>query len=184
MSDNAGQEQPAERPSIQVSRDDLPGVRAREELNELLRAHDPETAEANLARLTEQHGPLLRQIAVEPDTSGRDPQVRRNAITALGRLGSVENLNVLTDLATRDEDELIRSSALTVLGGTGLRLAVPLLADAQESSHPVEATAARKALSSLADRLGLDTIESSLRAGQRIVDLDESSGGDAVPDPD
>ncbi|WP_131742445.1 HEAT repeat domain-containing protein, partial [Actinomadura roseirufa] len=165
MSGNAGQEQPAERPSTLVNRDDLPGVRAREELNELLRAHDPETAEENLARLTDRHAPLLRRLALEPGSPGRDPNLRRNAITALGRLVSVENLNTLTEIATGDEDEVVRGSALTVLAGTGLRLAAPLLAGAQDSEHPVEATAARKGLGLLAERLGAGAVEAAIGAG-------------------
>ncbi|MFA1550225.1 HEAT repeat domain-containing protein [Actinomadura chokoriensis] len=183
MSQNAGQDQPAERPSTLVDRGDLPGVRAREEINELLRAHDPETAEANLARLLDRHGPLLRRIAREPDTLGRDPQIRRNAVTALGRLASVEDLNVLTELATRDEDELIRGNALIALADTGLHLAVPLVAEAQTSSHPLEATAARKALSSLVERLGRDAVEGALRPGQRILAPGEPSSGEATRDP-
>jgi hypothetical protein len=162
-----GQEEPAVRPSTLVSRDDLPGVRAREEINVLLRAHDPEVAEANLARLTDEYSPLLRRIAREPDVTGRDPSLRRNAITALGRLISVDNLNVLTELATGDDDELIRGSALTVLAGSGLLLAAPLLADAQNSREPVEAVAARKGLAALADRLSPDAVETVLRRGQR-----------------
>lgn len=181
-SGDTGRERPAERPSTLVNRDDLPGVRAREEINALLRAHDPETAEANLARIGDRHGPLLRRIAREPDTAGRDPQIRRNAITALGRLASVEDLNVLTDLATGDEDELIRATALTVLAATGLRLAAPLLADAQESRDPVEATAARKALASLAARLGRETVENALRPDQRMLAVGEPSGGEATRD--
>jgi HEAT repeat protein len=111
MSDRAGQEeQPAVRPSTLVSRDDLPCVRAREEINMLLRAHDPDVAEANLARLTDEHSPLLRQIARDREASSRDPSLRRNAIIALGRIVSVENLNLLAELATGD-DEVIRGSS-------------------------------------------------------------------------
>lgn len=112
MSDNAGQQEPAVRPSTLVSRDDLPGVRAREEVNRLLRAHDPDTAEANLARLTDEHSRLLRRIARERDTSGRDPSLRRNAVTALGRVISVENLNLLVELAVGDDDEHIRGNEI------------------------------------------------------------------------
>ena len=183
MSDRAEQYEPGERPSTLVSRDELPGVRAREELNVLLRAHDPDVAEENLARLTDEHSPLLRRIAREPDFSGQDPSLRRNAITALGRLASVENLNVLTELATRDDDELVRSSALTVLAGTGLSLAAPLLADAQDSRAPIEATAARKGLSALAERLGPDAVEAMLRPSQRQAPPLETGRGQTDSDP-
>lgn len=184
MSDRAGQEEPAVRPSTLVNRDDLPGVRAREELNVLLRAHDPEVAEANLARLTDEHSPLLRRIANEQDVTGRDPSLRRNAITALGRLISVENLNVLTELATRDDDALIRVSALTVLAHTGLLLAVPLLAVAQDSREPVEAAAARKGLAVLADRLSPDAVETVPWPRRRRVASPQTSSGETAQDTD
>jgi hypothetical protein len=183
MSDRPEQYEPGERPSTLVSRDDFPGIRAREELNILLRAHDPDVAEQNLARLTDEHSPLLRRIAREPAFSGRDPSLRRNAITALGRLASVENLNVLTELATRDDDELVRSNALTVLADTGLSLAVPLLADAQDSRAPIEAAAARKGLSALAARLGPDAVEVMLRPSQRQAPPPETGRGQTDADP-
>lgn len=184
MSDNAGQQEPAVRPSTLVSRDDLPGVRAREEVNRLLRAHDPDTAEANLARLTDEHSRLLRRIARERDTSGRDPSLRRNAVTALGRVISVENLNLLVELAVGDDDEHIRGNALTTLANTGLGLAAPLLADAQDSPSPVEAIAARKGLATLADRLGPDSVEAALGSGRRRAAPPETAGGETAPDAD
>jgi len=182
MTDRAGQEEPAVRPSTLVDRSDLPGVRAREEINILLRAHDPEVPDANLDQLTDRHSPLLRQIANDRQAYGRDPSLRRNAINALGRIISVENLNLLTELATRDDDEAIRTNALIALANTGLSLAVPLLADAQDSGHPVEAAAARKGLSTLADRLGTDTVEAALRSGQRRIGPPDSTGGATTSD--
>jgi len=183
MSDLGGQDVGAVRPSTLVNRDDLPGVRAREEINVLLRAHDPDVAEANLARLTDEHGPLLRQIARDPDVSGRDPNLRRNAITALGRLVSVENLNLLAELATSDDDEVVRGDALTALARTGLRLAVPVLAHAQDSRSVVEATAARKGMAALTERLGPKAVGTALLSGQRRVVPPESAGGQTAADP-
>jgi HEAT repeat protein len=158
------------RPSTLVNRDDLPGVRAREEINVLLTAHDPEVAEANLAQLTERHSPLLRQIAREPVTSAVNPNLRNNAIAALARLISVDNLNLLTDLAKHDDDEVIRAHAMTALAKTGLQLAVPVLADSLDSTHPIEATAAKKGLAYLTDRLGRSTVEALMRPEQRLIE--------------
>ncbi len=184
MTDTGGQEEPAVRPSTLVNRDDLPGVRAREEINVLLRAHDPDVAEANLARLTDKHSPLLRQIAREHGALSRDPSLRRNAITALGRIISVDNLNLLTELATSDDDERIRGDALTMLAGTGLRLAVPLLADTQDSRNPVESGAARKGLATLTDRIGPAAVEATLRPSQRQLPAPEGASGETAPDAD
>jgi len=182
MSQTAGQEEPAVRPSTFVSRDDLPGVRAREEINMLLTAHDPEVAKANLAQLTERHSPLLREIAREPATSAVNPSLRRNAITALGHLVSVDNLNLLTDLARRDDDELVRASALTSLANTGPQLAVPVLADATGSPHPVEAVAAQKSLAVLTARLGPAAVEAVLRPEQQRLVAQTSRGQTAADD--
>lgn len=155
-------------------------MRAREEINILLTAHDPEVAEANLAQLSERHSSLLRQIAREPVTSAVNPGLRRNAITALARLVSADNLNLLTDLARRDDDELVRAHALTALANTELQLAVPVLADALGSPHHVEATAARKGLAVLTARLGPATVEAVLRPEQRLIA--QASRGETAAD--
>lgn len=169
MNETAGRQEGPTRPSTLVNRDDLPGVRDREEINVLLTAHDPEVAEANFARLTERHTPLLRQIAREAVTSAVNPNLRHNAIAALARFVSADNLNLLTDLAKHDDDEVIRAHAMTALANTGLQLVVPVLADSLDSPHPIEATAARKGLANLTTRLGRTTVETLMRPGQRLV---------------
>jgi len=170
MDETAGQRDLAMRPSTLVNRGDLPGVRAREKINVLLTAHDPEVAKANLAQLTERHSPLLRQIAREPVTSVVNPNLRNNAIAALAHLVSVDNLNLLTDLAKHDKDEVIRAHAMTALANTGLQLAVTVLADSLDSPHPIEATVARKGLANLTDRLGRTTVEALMRPEQRLIE--------------
>jgi HEAT repeat protein len=170
MDETAGRQERATRPSTLVNRDDLPGVRDREQINMLLTAHDPEVAEANFALLTERHSPLLRQIAQEPVTSAVNPNLRSNAIAALARFVSADNVNLLTDLAKQDDDEVVRAHAMTALANTGLQLAAPVLADSLDSPHPIEATAARKGLANLTSRHGRTTVEALLRPGQRLID--------------
>jgi HEAT repeat protein len=150
------------RPSTLVNRRILPGVLEREELNRLLRAHDPEVAAANSAEITAAHAPLLRQIALEPPTAAGDPGVRGNAITWLGRLAAPADLNVLTRLAQFDADPGVRGAALLSLGASGVQLAAPVLAAALVSRDTVEAVAAAKGLRLLAKRVGTDPVMASI----------------------
>ena len=182
MSEKPVHDEPPVRPSTLTRRENFPGVRAREELNVLLRAHNPEVAEANLATLTEKHSELLRRIAREPATSSTGPSVRRNAITALGRLPSELNLAVLRELSTGDDDGAVRGNAMTALAGVGAESDIPALAAALESPHPVESVAARKALITLAVRLGVDVVERSLPPGQRLGGPAGTSRGESRPD--
>jgi HEAT repeat protein len=153
----------ATRPSTLVNRRILPGVQEREELNQLLRVHDPEVAAANSAKITAKHSPLLRQIALEASPqAGGDPGARKRAIEWLGRLAAPDDLNVLVKLAQFDPDAGVRGAALVSLGTSGVQLAVPVLAAALTSRDVVEAVAAEKALYSLADRIGADPVLASI----------------------
>jgi hypothetical protein len=76
------------RASTLVNRRILPGVQEREDLNRLLRVHDPEVAAANRAEITAKHAPLLRQIALEGPHAGGDPGARERAIAWLGRFAA------------------------------------------------------------------------------------------------
>src|SRR5215510_14681200 len=89
------------RPSTLVNRQILPGVKEREDLNRLLRVHDPEVAVANRTEITEKHSPLLRQIALEGYIGG-DPGARKQAIVWLGRIATPDNLNTLVKLVQFD----------------------------------------------------------------------------------
>jgi HEAT repeat protein len=161
-----------QRPSRLVDRNDFPAVRLREELNGLLRAHDPDVAEELVGQIREEHQPLLRQIAQEGRATNVAPAVRRHAIAVLGRFPSPENLNVLTSLAQADDDPNIRSQALLTLANTKLQLAVPVLRDALASRDPVEATAAAKGLVALAQAFGSGAIQSQFRGERRKVMLE------------
>lgn len=152
----------ATRPSTVVDRRMLPGVQEREDLNRLLRVHDPEVAAANMAEITVKYAPLLRQIALEGPHAGGDPGARKQAIAWLGRFAAPDDLNVLVQLAQFDPDAGVRGAALVSLGASGVQLAAPILAAALASRDAVEAVAAAKALHSLADRIGADTLLASI----------------------
>lgn len=154
------------RPSTLVDRRILPGVQDRESLNLLLRAHDPEVAVANRAEITATDLPLLRQIAMERPLAGGDPAARKAAIAWLGRFAGADDLNLLTELAQFDPDPGVRASALISLGTSGVSLTAPVLAAALASQDGLEVTAATKALNALADRIGVDSVRSSISLGR------------------
>ena len=142
------------RPSTRVDKRRLPGVRAREELNRLLRTHDPETAAQARAAIKPEQVPILRQIAREQPTGSGDPVVRKHAIALLGWFAGAEELNALTDLVHFDPDPSVRAAALISLGSTGMQLAAPILSGALASRDATEAAAAAKALTILARKVG------------------------------
>ena len=154
----------ATRPSTLLNRRVLPGVQEREALNQLLRVHDPEVAEANRAKITTEHAPLLRQIALEGSHAGGDPGTRKQAIAWLGRFAAPDDLNVLVNLAQFDPDSGVRAAALVSIGTSGVQLAAPILAATLASRDAVEAVAAAKALGLLADRVGVDPVLASISA--------------------
>jgi HEAT repeat protein len=147
------------------------GVVARERVEQLLRAHDPEEAAANARRLEPSDRPVLRVIATETGSAERDPSLRTNAIAALGRLGATEDLNMLVDLARSDPDPLVRSSALLSLANTSLILAAPVLRDALSSKDAVERVAAEKGITRLAAELGSRTVLDAMRPPRGLSNL-------------
>src|SRR5207248_2146417 len=101
----------------------FPAVALRERLDRLLLFHDLEPPTANLERLSEEDLAQLRQIAVEGVMANQPPALRYQAILLLGRYPSVQNLNLLEQLARYGEDEYVRSHALTALGATEVSMA-------------------------------------------------------------
>jgi hypothetical protein len=138
----------------------VPEVARRERLNRLLLAHDPEIAEENRARLTEDDFRLLRQIAQEGALAETPPVLRQNAIAFLADRPTAENLNVLEDLARRGDDPYVRGAALVALGQTGLRVVAPILAEGLVARDPIEAASAEHGVVALGSAIG----ESGLRA--------------------
>jgi HEAT repeat protein len=155
----------ATRPSTLVNRRILPGVKEREDLNRLLRVHDPEVAEANRAEIKAKYALLLRQIALEGHAGG-EPGTRKQAIALLGDIATPDDLNILVKLVQFDADPTVRSASLVSLGKSGTQLAAPILAAALASRDDVEAVAAAKALYSLADRIGPDSVLATISSIQ------------------
>jgi hypothetical protein len=146
------------RRSVRIPGRRPPAIARRERLNELLRAHDPDTAQRWLAKITPSDYELLRQIAKEGVATGSSPSLRQNAIVALSRYATAENLNLLTELATQGEDVYVRSHALVALGRCGLALALPVLREGLAAADPMEAASAERGLEALTYTLGAEIL--------------------------
>jgi hypothetical protein len=156
----------ARRRSVRVERGPIPEVARRERLNRLLLAHDPEAAERNRARITDDDVELLRRIAQEGALAGTPPALRRNAIAYLADRPTPENLNLLVDLARHGEDLYVRGAALAALGRTGLRAVAPIIVDGLAAREPVEAAAAEHGIVALGRALGASSLRAAV-AGER-----------------
>jgi hypothetical protein len=154
------------RPSTLVGRKTVPAViKEREELERLLRVHDPEMAEVTRSRIKPAQLPLVRRIALDHASEGGGMVARKHAIALLGSLGAIEDLNLLSDLARFDAEPAIRAEALTGLGRSGVAMAVPTLLEAIGSSDMLEAAAASKALDILARKVGIAAVRAHLDKG-------------------
>ena len=165
-----------ERKSIRIDRSRVPTVARRERLNRLLLAHDPEVAEKNRASLTEDDFELLRQIAREGALANTPPALRQNAIAFLADRPTVENLNVLEELARRGDDPYTRGAALVALGQTGFRIVAPILADGLNASDPIEVACAEHGVVSLGHSVGESELRAAFHGERRRAVLDRLDG--------
>jgi hypothetical protein len=154
------------RPSTLISRRSAPAViKEREELERLLRVHDPEMVEETRSRIKSAQLPLVRRIALDQASEGEGMAARKHAIALLGSLAAIEDLNLLSDLARFDAEPAIRAEALTGLARSGVAMAAPTLVEAIASSDLLEAAAASKALDILARKVGIAAVRAHLEKG-------------------
>jgi len=153
------------RPSTLVGLGSVPAaIKARADLEQLLRVHDPELVEEARSRIKADQLPLVRRIALDP-AEGEGMVVRKHAIALLASLGANEDLNLLSELARFDAEPAIRAEALTGLGRSGVAMAAGILVEAIASNDMVEATAASKALAVLAQKAGIAAVRAQVEAG-------------------
>jgi hypothetical protein len=164
------------RKSVRVRRSRVPEVARRERLNRLLLAHDPEVADENRAKLTEEDFELLRQIAQEGALAGTPPVLRQNAIAFLSDRPTPENVNVLEGIARRGDDPYVRGAALVALGQTGLRMAAPILADGLNAGDPVEAASAEHGVVALGRVIGEPALRAAFQDERRRAVLERLDG--------
>jgi hypothetical protein len=142
------------RPSTLLPRGAIPiAIQQRQELERMLRVHDPDLVEKTRARIKPTQMPLIRRIALESPSS-EDMVVRKHAIALLASRGTADDLNLLTELARFDAEPAIRAEAITGLARIGVEMAAPILLEALASRDLVESTAASKAVAALAQKVG------------------------------
>ncbi len=161
------------RPSSRVSRQNLLGVATRERVTALLRIHDFDEAQQALAQLTETDEALVRQIAREGAASGADPVLRYKAISALSGRPSVENLNLLVDLAQFGEDFYVRGHALLGLGHTQMIAHLPTVLAHLEADDQFERVTAFRAFEMITLRTSPAAVEAHAGAlgGPKALEL-------------
>lgn len=151
------------RPSILVARKRVPAmINERVELERLLRVHDPEMVGETRSQIKSGQLPLVRRIALDQAQEGEGMVARKHAIALLGSLATIEDLNLLSDLARFDAEPAIRAEALICLARSGVAMAVPTLVEAIASSDLVEAAAGSKALEILSRKVGVATVKAHL----------------------
>jgi HEAT repeat protein len=96
----------------------------------------------------------------------KNPDKRRQAVTAIGSIGLDADAVSLVQGALRDPDSLVRQTAAATLGQMKARQSIPALKTALDDAAPEVAFAAAKALWDMGDRSGLDLIEDVLTGQQ------------------
>ena len=100
----------------------------------------------------------------------KNPDKRRQAVTAIGSIGLDPEAIRLVEEALRDQDSLVRQTAAATLGQMQARPAIPSLKTALDDPAGEVAFAAAKALWELGDKSGLDLIEDVLTGQQRTTE--------------
>ncbi len=100
----------------------------------------------------------------------KNPEKRRQAVTATGSIGLDPEAIRLVDSALRDSDSLVRQTAAATLGQMHAESAIPSLKTALNDASGEVAFAAAKALWDMGDRSGLDLIEDVLTGQEKASD--------------
>ena len=97
----------------------------------------------------------------------KNPDKRRQAVTAIGSIGLETEVIQLVEGALRDPDSLVRQTAAAELGQMKATEAIPSLKTAMDDAAGEVAFAAAKALWDMGDKSGLQLIEDVLTGQQR-----------------
>jgi HEAT repeat protein len=108
--------------------------------------------------------------------AGKSPDKRRQALTAIGSIGLAPEAIQQVELALKDQDVLVRLTALAVLGQMKSKASLPALQSALDDSSMEVAFAAAQALLELGDKRGRALIEDILSGQRRISDAKGSGG--------
>jgi HEAT repeat protein len=97
----------------------------------------------------------------------KNPDKRRQAVTAIGSIGAETDAVQLVEGALRDPDSLVRQTAAATLGQVKARQSIPSLKTAMDDVSGEVAFAAAKALWDMGDRSGRDLIEDVLTGQEK-----------------
>lgn len=100
----------------------------------------------------------------------KNPDKRRQAVTAIGSIGLETEAIQLVDGALRDPDSLVRQTAAAMLGQMKSRRSIPMLKTALDDSAGEVAFSAAKALWDMGDRSGRHFIEDVLTGQERAAE--------------
>jgi HEAT repeat protein len=147
------------RTSKRIDRSELPALKVRERVLNVLRKHCPDSHGFVMPVLMDSDFAMVRIIAQEGAISNTESTVRYNAIAALASSGTPENLNLLIDLAHFGEDFYVRGHALLALGATGMQIALPAITGHLTATHKFEQSAARKAIALIAKKTSVESVK-------------------------
>jgi HEAT repeat protein len=99
--------------------------------------------------------------------SDKNPDKRRQAVTAMGSIGLDTDAVQLVEGALRDQDSLVRQTAAAELGQMKAREAIPSMKTAMDDAAGEVGFAAAKALWDMGDRSGRDLIEDVLTGQEK-----------------
>ncbi len=156
------------------------------ELERLLSAHDPDTAQAATAAIRDADQPILRQMATESAATGTPPVLRRHAILVLAQRPTSENLSLLRRLAGEDSDLNIRGTATAALASTGRQDALAVVLSSMSASDPVLVAYAQCSARVLAEKLGRPAVDTAFAAAStdakaRLASAFNPASGNGTP---
>ncbi|MBZ5609554.1 MAG: HEAT repeat domain-containing protein [Acidobacteriia bacterium] len=107
---------------------------------------------------------------LKQDLSDKNPDKRRQAVTAIGSIGLTQEAVQLVEKALKDDDPLVRQTAAAELGEMKSKQSIPALKTELDDPSGEVAFGAAKALWVLGDRSGRELIEDVLTGQQKTSD--------------
>ncbi len=107
---------------------------------------------------------------LKQDLSDKNPDKRRQAVTAVGSVGLAQEAVQLVEKALKDDDPLVRQTAAAELGEMKSQQSIAILKTELEDPSGEVAFSAAKALWTLGDRSGRELIEDVLTGQQKTSD--------------
>ncbi len=107
---------------------------------------------------------------LKQDLADKNPDKRRQAVTATGSIGLAPEAIQLVEHALKDDDPIVRQTSAAVLGEMKSKQSIPTLKTELDDPSPEVAFTAAKALWDIGDRSGRGLIEDVLTGQQKAND--------------